>query len=133
MAGESRKPAALAEFQQAAASLLHVWDDTVATDEDSTPIPVFLDLLSGPNYPLSQAFYWAGWKVVQPIDLQIDAEFDITNPSVQTAIAHILPKCHLVSTAMIAAPNHVFARLLCQVVERLRRCGVSSIHEAYRL
>jgi len=79
---------------------LHVWDDTVATADDLTPIPVFLDLLSGPNYPLSQAFYWAGWKVVQPIDLQIDDEFDITNSSVQTAIAHILPKCHLVSTAM---------------------------------
>ena len=80
--------------------LLHVWEDQVATDEDSPPVPVFLDLLSGPNYPLSQAFYWAGWKVVQPIDLQIDADFDITNSSVQKALAHILPKCHLVSTAM---------------------------------
>ena len=79
---------------------MHVWKDQVTTDEDSPPVPVFLDLLSGPNYPLSQAFYRAGWKVVQPIDLQIDADFDITNSSVQKAIAHILPKCHLVSTAM---------------------------------
>ena len=79
---------------------MHVRNDQVATNDDHSPIPVFLDLLSGPKYPLSQAFCWAGWKVVQPIDLQIDRDFEITNSSIQRAIAHILPTCHLVSTAM---------------------------------
>ena len=100
MSGESRKPGGLAEFQEAVASLMHVWNDQVATNDDHSPIPVFLDLLSGPNYPLSQAFCWAGWKVVQPIDLQIDRDFDITKSSIQRAIVHILPTCYLVSAAM---------------------------------
>ena len=47
---------------------MHVWSDQVATDDDPSPVPVFLDLLPEPNYHLSQAFCWAGWKVVQPIE-----------------------------------------------------------------
>ena len=49
VSGESRKPGGLAEFQEAVASLMHVWNDQVATNDDPSPIPVFLDLLSGPK------------------------------------------------------------------------------------
>ena len=80
--------------------MFDVWKFHVATNDDLPQIPVFLDLLAGPNYPLSQAFQWAGWKVVQPIDYQIDSDFDITKPAVQHAIIQLLPECHLVSAAM---------------------------------
>ena len=97
---EKSTQGALEEFQQAVASLFDVWESHVDTNDDQPQVPVFLDLLAGPNYPLSQAFQWAGWKVVQPIDYQIDNDFDITNPSVQHAVSRILPQCHLVSAAM---------------------------------
>ena len=42
----------------------------------------------------------AGWKIVQPIDILIDCEFDLVKPPVQKAINAILPQCHLVSAAI---------------------------------
>ena len=69
-------------------------------DDDQPQVPVFLDLLSGPHFPLAQAFEWAGWKIVQPIDILIDREFDLVKPSVQKAINAVLPQCHLVSAAI---------------------------------
>ena len=98
--GEQSTQGALEGFQKAVASMFDVWKSHVATNDDLPQIPVFLDLLAGPNYPLSQAFQWAGWKVVQPIDYQIDSDFDITKPAVQHAIIQLLPECHLVSAAM---------------------------------
>ena len=59
-----------------------------------------MDLRSGPHFPLAQAFEWAGWKIVQPIDILIDREFDLVKPSVQKAINAVLPHCHLVSAAI---------------------------------
>ena len=133
VSGESRKPGGLAEFQEAVASLMHVWNDQVATNDDHSPIPVFLDLLSGPNYPLSQAFCWAGWKVVQPIDLQIDRDFDITNSSVQRAIAHILPTCHLVSTAMDCSTKSRIREIALPGLRAPKPFGVSNIQEVFLL
>ena len=60
--------------------------------------PVFLDLLSGPRCLLAQAFQWAGWKVLTPIDLAINPVFDLTEPSVQQAIG--LPSVHLCAAAI---------------------------------
>ena len=45
---KTRKLPPLAEFQEAVASLMHVWSDQVATDEDPSPVHVFLGLLSRP-------------------------------------------------------------------------------------
>ena len=36
-----------------------------------------MDLFSGPNAPLAKAFLWCGWRVLTPIDLAIDEEFDV--------------------------------------------------------
>ena len=74
---------------------------TLSRMDDQPQVPVFLDLLSGPHFPLAQAFEWAGWKIVQPIDLLIDSEFDSVKPSVQKAINAVLPQCHLVSAASV--------------------------------
>ena len=35
--------------------MFDVWKSHVATNDDLPQIPVFLDLLAGPNYPLSQS------------------------------------------------------------------------------
>ena len=40
--------------------------------------PVMLDLYSGPNAPLAKAFNWCGWRVVTPVDLERDAELDVS-------------------------------------------------------
>ena len=49
---------------------------------DSTEVPsgtpVFLDMFSGPNCPLSKALLWCGWSVVSPIDIAIDEDLDVT-------------------------------------------------------
>eukprot|EP00438_Fugacium_kawagutii_P003196 Skav218041 [mRNA] locus=scaffold214:640892:642988:+ [translate_table: standard] len=75
------------------------WKSPAAAD-DVPALPVFLDLLSGPNYPLSVAFKWAGWNVLQPVDFALGSQFDITLDSTQQAIADALPTVSLVSCAM---------------------------------
>ena len=72
----------------------------VAADDSLPPIPCFLDVLSGPRFPLSIAFAWAGWNVLQPVDLELNHAFDVTNVSTQHAIAKVLPSVHVVSCAM---------------------------------
>ena len=68
---------------------------------DAPPtLPCFLDVLSGPRFPLARAFSWAGWRVVTPIDLLIDKDFDINSEAVRTAIFHVLPQVHLLSCAV---------------------------------
>ena len=54
-------------------------------------------IFSGPRFPLTQAFAWAGWRTTQPLDLKIDPEFDLNDSSVRKAIATRLPECHLCS------------------------------------
>ena len=76
------------------------WSEQCTTDDNGPELPVFLDMLSGPKFPLAKAFEWAGWKVVQPLDILIDPEFDLTSSTVQKAVAKILPQCHAVSAAM---------------------------------
>ena len=71
------------------------------TAGDASPtVPCFLDVLSGPRFPLARAFSWAGWRVVTPIDLLVDKDFDINSAAVQTAILHVLPQVHLLSCAV---------------------------------
>ena len=76
------------------------FDQSCNTNDSLPEKPGFLDLLSGPRFPLSIAFQWAGWNVLQPIDYEISSEFDVTNPRVQQAIAESLPKVHVVSCAL---------------------------------
>eukprot|EP00435_Cladocopium_sp_Y103_P018485 s228_g4.t1 len=61
--------------------------------------PVMLDLFSGPRAPLAKAFLWCGWRVVTPIDLDIDEEFDVTRPAVQRALLQLLPQVSLQAAA----------------------------------
>ena len=68
-------------------------------DEMATSGPVMLDLFSGENAPLAQAFNWCGWRVVTPIDIAIDVDFDVTRPAVRRAILHVLPEVSLLSAA----------------------------------
>eukprot|EP00435_Cladocopium_sp_Y103_P033844 s1798_g8.t1 len=106
----------LEEFQSHVNSLMDEWSKGCVTDDNGPELPVFLDMLSGPKYPLARALEWAGWKVVQPHDILISPEFDLTSGTVQTAVAKILPECHAVSAAMdcstksrireIALPGH---------------------------
>ena len=70
-----------------------------AVPSDAHP-PVILDLFSGANAPLTKAFLWCGWQAVTPIDLEIDAELDVTSPPVQRAIMHVLPQVAFISAAM---------------------------------
>ena len=71
------------------------------TAGDAPPtVPCFLDVLSGPRFPLARAFSWAGWRVVTPIDLLIDKDFDINSAAVRAAIFHVLPQVHLLSCAV---------------------------------
>ena len=58
------------------------------------------DVLSGLRFPLARAFSWAGWRVVTPIDLLIDKDFDINSQAVCAAIFHVLPQVHLLSCAV---------------------------------
>ena len=68
---------------------------------DAPPtVPCFLDFLSGPRFPLARAFSWAGWRVVTPIVLLVDKDFDINSAAVRTAIFHVLPQVHLLSCAV---------------------------------
>ena len=71
---------------------------------DSTDVPsgtpVFLDMFSGPNCPLSKALLWCGWSVVSPIDIAIDEDLDVTRPAVQNAIIAQLPQVHATCAAM---------------------------------
>ena len=99
MAEESQ----LAQFQKEFVSLQHAWDlfnSQVHPDDSQPNTPLFFDLLSGPNYPLTQAFAWAGWRTMQPLDLKIDPDFNLNHSSVHKAIAAKLPACHLCSAAM---------------------------------
>ena len=59
-----------------------------------------LDLYSGPNAPLAKAFNWCGWRVVTPVDLERDAELDISRPEVRQAIAGCLPQTSCIASAM---------------------------------
>ena len=93
----------LAQFQKEFVSLQHAWDlfnSQVHPDDNQPNTPLFFDLLSGPNYPLTQAFAWAGWRTMQPLDLKIDPDFNLNHSSVRKAIAAKLPECHLCSAAM---------------------------------
>ena len=62
-----------------------------------------LDLYSGPNAPLAKAFNWCGWRVVTPVDLERDAELDISRPEVRQAIAGCLPQTSCIASAMSCA------------------------------
>ena len=62
-----------------------------------------LDLYSGPNAPLAKAFNWCGWRVVTPVDLERDAEMDISKPEVRQAIAGCLPQTSCIAAAMSCA------------------------------
>ena len=62
---------ALEEFHQHVAAIQNGWSQVETMDDDQPQAPVFLDLLSGPHFPLAQAFEWAGWKIVHPIDILI--------------------------------------------------------------
>ena len=66
--------------------------------------PVFLDMFSGPNCPLSKALLWCGWSVVSPIDIAIDEDLDVTRPAVQNAIIARLPQVHATCAACSIAP-----------------------------
>ena len=61
--------------------------------------PLMMDLFSGPNAPLAKAFLWCGWRVLTPIDLAIDEEFDVTWPAAQQAILKWLPQVSLQAAA----------------------------------
>ena len=88
-------------------------DDVAPAQPDGDKLPVLLDLFAGANAPLTKAFMWCGWKAVTPIDLEIDPDFDVTEPSVQRALLRVLPEvlkllssqrpCH-------APPNPVLER-----------------------
>ena len=65
--------------------------------------PVMLDLYSGPNAPLAKAFNWCGWRVVTPVDLERDAELDVSKPEVRQAIAGCLPQTCCIASAMSCA------------------------------
>ena len=60
-----------------------------------------LGLNAGPQCPLSHDFHSAGWRVLQPIDVLIDAAFDATNPAAQQALGEVLRECHLCSAAIL--------------------------------
>ena len=62
-----------------------------------------LDLYSGPNAPLAKAFNWCGWRVVTPVDLERDAELDVSKPEVRQAIAGCLPQTCCLASAMSCA------------------------------
>ena len=87
-------------FPQHVSMLRQLWQSGLQSDDNLPQVPVFLDLLSGPQCPLSHAFHSAGWRVLQPIDFLIDAAFDVTDVVVQQAIGKVLPECHLVSAAI---------------------------------
>ena len=87
-------------FPQYMQELESFWRCQAEPDDDQPRVPVFLDLLSGPRCPLTQAFQWAGWKVLQPIDIAIDPACDVTDVSVQRAIGEVLPTVHLSAAAI---------------------------------
>ena len=72
-------------FPQHVSMLRQLWQSGLQLDDNLPQVPVFLDLLSGPQCPLSHAFHSAGWRVLQPIDFLIDAAFDVTDVVVQQA------------------------------------------------
>lgn len=80
--------------------LLEISWSAAAADDSFPQVPCFLDVVSGPNFPLSVAFACAGWNVLQPVDLEINKELDVTKVSTQKAIADALPAVHVVSCAM---------------------------------
>jgi len=65
--------------------------------------PAMLDLYSGPNAPLAKAFNWCGWRVVTPVDLERDAELDVSRPEVRQAVAGCLPQTCCIAAAMSCA------------------------------
>ena len=69
---------------------------------DAPPV-MMLDLYSGPNAPLAKAFNWCGWRVVTPVDLERDAELDVSKPEVRQAIAGCLPQTCCIASAMSCA------------------------------
>ena len=75
-------------------------DEVTPSQPNGAHCPVMLDLFSGANAPLTKAFIWCGWKAVTPIDLEIDPELDVTSPSVQKALLHVLPKVSFIAAAM---------------------------------
>jgi len=85
----------LVQFESFASSL-----DAIECGEDSQSVPVFLDMFSGPNCPLSKAMMWCGWKIISPIDIAIDEDFDVTRPAVQKAIIAQLHQVHATCAAM---------------------------------
>ena len=75
-------------------------DDVAPAQPDGDKLPVLLDLFAGANAPLTKAFMWCGWKAVTPIDLEIDPDFDVTEPSVQRALLRVLPEVAFITAAM---------------------------------
>ena len=76
-------------------------DDVAPAQPDGDKLPVLLDLFAGANAPLTyKAFMWCGWKAVTPIDLEIDPDFDVTEPSVQRALLRVFPEVAFITAAM---------------------------------
>ena len=88
------------EFPRFVSLLSDAWIDRAATNDSRPKLPVFLDLMSGPTFPLSMAFQWAGWKVLHPVDILFGSEFDLTLAATHDAVSHTLPHVDVVSCAM---------------------------------
>ena len=88
------------EFPRFVSLLSDAWIDRGATNDSRPKLPVFLDPMSGPTFPLSMAFQWAGWKVLHPVDILFGSEFDLTLAATHDAVSHTLPHVDVVSCAM---------------------------------
>jgi hypothetical protein len=59
-----------------------------------------MDIMSGPNAPVTRACQWCGWAAVPPIDIKIDPGMDIDSKPVQDAIRQELASVHFVMMAI---------------------------------
>ena len=66
--------------------------------EGSSP-PLFVDLMCGPNAPLSQAFLYCGWHTVQ-VDWLLDAAHDLSDEAFQASLQPLMAKCDFVAAAL---------------------------------
>ena len=82
--------------------------DASADTRDDPPIPKALDLMAGPNAPVTCALRHCGWAVV-PFDIKISEEHDLSKTSLQESL---LREADTTDAVIVAMDCNTLSRIM---------------------